>query len=207
MSAAGTLVALVRTTLARRAKGENSMNRFSCVALVAGSLALSAVTAPMALEVTATKSGDQIQTDLNTDMKVSAFSAAVQAAFNALKARVDTFDARIATLEAWKPTVDAAIASLLSRVASLENTVNYLYGSWRPWAENYLSSLNNRLATVEARGTPRWYYGSCYQNAGWYGSDIGCQSGYVMQAVCSSGKNPDCSGNFTRVTCCQLILY
>jgi hypothetical protein len=121
-------------------------------------MAFHATPAPLALEVTAANAADQAQTDLNTDMKVSAFSAAVQAAFNTLKAQVDAFNARIAALEA------------------------------RP----------------SGHGTLTW--GSCYQTAAWYGSDVTCANGYVVQAVCSSGKNPDCAGNFTRVTCCQLSI-
>ena len=76
---------------------------------------------PGALEATAVKKTEQAQTDLNTDMKVSAFSAAVQAAFNVFKSQVDTFNGRITTLESWKPGIDNAITNLTARVASLES--------------------------------------------------------------------------------------
>jgi hypothetical protein len=131
----------------------------------------------------------------------------VQAAFNVLKGQVDTFNARIATLESWKPGIDSAIASLQGRVASLEATVSWLANNWRPWAEASINSLNSRVGSLESRPNPGWDYADCYQNAGWFGADVGCNNGYVVRDVCSSGKNPDCGGNFTRVTCCRIAIH
>jgi hypothetical protein len=160
-----------------------------------------------ALEATATKAVDQVTTDLNTDMKVSAFSAAVQAAFNVLKGQVDTFNDRITTLETWKASVDSSLTSLTNRVATLEGQMSWVLNSMWPYIQNVFSNYGSRIGALEARpgrGTLTW--GGCYQTAAWYGADVTCGSGYVVMAVCSSGKNADCGGNFTRVTCCHLSI-
>jgi len=76
--------------------------------------------APLAMEKTATKEVDQQSTDLNTDMKISAFSAAIQAAVNSLIAKVNAFDGRITTVETWRPIIQADVDSLKARVTALE---------------------------------------------------------------------------------------
>jgi hypothetical protein len=126
--------------------------RIAAACAIGTALLLSSLPA-IALEKTATKQVDQASTDLNTDMKISAFTAAVQAAVNQLIARVNLFDGRIGTLETWRPIIQADVDSLKSRVTALESTVSYLYSSWRPWVEGQLTALTNQYNTLNTRVT------------------------------------------------------
>jgi hypothetical protein len=183
------------------------LNRtFAHVALTA-LLVLHAGIAPLALEVTATKNGEQVQTDLNTDMKVSAFSAAVQAAFNDLKARVDLFDARITALENWRATIDAWKASISATVAAMEPKVTYLYDSWRPYINSLVANLGNRVVALEARGSPtQVVWGGCTTMSVSHGSWATCPSHYVIMAVRSEGLTTGSKQWFGTFQCCQLRL-
>lgn len=172
----------------------------------------------IALEKTATKEVDQASTDLNTQMKITAFSAAVQAAIDQLMARVNLFDGRIDALEAWRTGVDTSIANILSRLAALEARaphLAYLYDTWRPWVEGQLSSLsssvsslNTRVTNVESRGSGgTLVFHSCYQRGARYGPVVYCDGGDVVTGVCSSGKDANCrqvGANYTTINCCKV---
>jgi hypothetical protein len=123
------------------------------VVALASLLAFSGTVSPLALEKTATREVDQASTDLNTDMKVNAFTAAIEAAVNSLIAKVNTFDGRISTLETWKPVIQADVDNLKARVATLESKMDYLYNTWKPWVEGQISSLTNQYSSLNTRVT------------------------------------------------------
>lgn len=47
-------------------------------------------------------------------------------------------------------------------------------------------------------------YTDCYEGAGGYGVHVTCAPNYVVTKVCSSGRDADCQGTYTRLTCCHL---
>lgn len=89
-------------------------------------LAMHATVAPFALEVTAVGQPDHAVTDLGASMKISAFSAAVEAAINVLSAKINAFDAKL--------------NDLVSRVTALENKTSS--GAVSTYALNANSSAN-----------------------------------------------------------------
>jgi hypothetical protein len=110
----------------------------------------------IAIERTATKSVDQASTDLNTDMKVTAFTESIRAAVQALIDRVNLFDGRIDALETFSGTTEASLTSILARLAALEARapdLAYLYDTWCPWVEAQLTSINNNYSTLNTRMT------------------------------------------------------
>jgi len=170
--------------------------------------------APLAMEKTATKEVDQQSTDLNTDMKISAFSAAIQAAVNSLIAKVNAFDGRITTVETWRPIIQADVDSLKARVTALESTVGYLYNTWRPWVEGQIASLTNQYNTLNTRvttlesspggGTVVVDTASCYNfpNAG-SGSRT-CPTDMVMRSLSSNGLTTGAKQWYSSFTGCKL---
>ena len=173
-----------------------------------------------AMEKTATRTVDQVSTDLNAEMKITAFSEGVKVAIAELVARVNLFDGRIDTLESWRTGIDTSIAGILARLAALEARaphLAYLYDTWRPWVESQISSLNSsvcslstRVTNVENRPTGGTIvFSGCYQLGAKYGPVVMCNPGDVVTGVCSSGKDANCKqvgNNYTTINCCKISI-
>ena len=43
---------------------------------------------------------------------------------------------------------------------------------------------------------------SCCRYGG-YGATITCREGYIPVQLCTSGRDPDCSGFYTKLRCCR----
>jgi hypothetical protein len=183
------------------------------VIALASLLAFSHGVSPLALEKTATREVDQASTDLNTDMKVNAFTAAIQAAVNSLIARVNAFDGRITTLETWKPTVDAAILDLQNRVGSLEtrmsaaeSSITWLINSMWPYVNGQINSLTSRVTTLEGGGKGTIVFSGCHVTANQGTGIAACGTGEVMASLYHNGLTTGAKQWYSQQTCCKISI-
>lgn len=98
-----------------------------------------------ALEISAGKSSDATANSAFAS-RIEVIKAALETAFNDLKATVDTFEARIASLESWRTTMNTWKTSTVDPAIT---NVNYLYNTWMPWVNGQLSSQDKRLDNLE----------------------------------------------------------
>jgi len=43
----------------------------------------------------------------------------------------------------------------------------------------------------------------CNERTGDFGAPVLCNPGEVVSRVCTSGRDPDCGGYYTRISCCD----
>jgi hypothetical protein len=163
----------------------------TCAVLTA-LLAFHVGVSPLALEKTAGNENDSLKPlEVATGLQLTTIRTIVETAINAL----------------------SGLASLVSRVAALENTMSHLYGTWRPWVEGVLSSYNSRISALESTPAGTISIGNCYDvisNPSSGSGGTACNSGYVMTKAYLNGTLPGCSSAGCariRQSCCQLTIH
>ena len=46
-------------------------------------------------------------------------------------------------------------------------------------------------------------YAECSAKYGDYGDDVSCGNELLVEELCGSGRDPDCDGSYTKISCCK----